>query len=373
MTTAIEVRNLHHRYASAGDHPPAVGDVSFDVEENQFFTLLGPSGCGKTTTLRCIAGLEKPDGGQIKLRDVVVVSPRAFVPTHRRDIGMVFQDYAVWPHMTVFENVAFPLRMQSRRRLRTGAIRDKVMAMLELIGMAQFEKRRATQLSGGQQQRLSLARALVREPEVLLLDEPLSSLDARLRAQMRTELRRIQRRLKVTTVFVTHDQIEALSLSNEIAVMQDGNIVQQGRPRDLYFRPRSEFVGNLVGAANVIAGAIDSVGDVNENGERRLKIQTEMGILVCDDTSDQVWTTGASCSVLIRPESILMHHSDTADRENVFAGRVDLGLFIGESVEHEVAVGPIELKVKVPTSVRFRREDKAYIEIPSANCVVFEG
>jgi iron(III) transport system ATP-binding protein len=371
VTTGVEVRNLHHRYRGAGDHPPAVGDVSFQVEENQFFTLLGPSGCGKTTTLRCIAGLEKPDSGEIQLGDVVVVSDRTFVPTHRRDIGMVFQDYAVWPHMTVFDNVAFPLRMQSHRRLRTAELRGKVMPMLELMGMAQFEKRRATQLSGGQQQRLSLARALVRQPEVLLLDEPLSSLDARLRAQMRAELRRIQRQLKVTTIFVTHDQIEALSLSNEIAVMQDGNIVQRGRPRDLYFHPESEFVGNLVGAANLITGAVHAIGDTDDEGARRVEVVTDMGNIVCGDVSGQELTTGMACSVLVRPEAILMHHTEPGHRENVFVGRVDLGLFIGEGVEHEVTVGPTELKVKVPTNVRFRRDDKAYVEILPTSCVVF--
>jgi iron(III) transport system ATP-binding protein len=371
VTTAIEVRNLHHRYRGAGDHPPAVGDVSFEVEETQFFTLLGPSGCGKTTTLRCIAGLEKPDSGEIRLGEVVVVSDRTFVPTHRRDIGMVFQDYAVWPHMTVFENVAFPLRMRSNRRVRTSELRKKVMPMLEMMGMTQFEKRRATQLSGGQQQRLSLARALVREPEVLLLDEPLSSLDARLRAQMRTELRRVQRQLKVTTVFVTHDQIEALSLSNEIAVMQDGNIVQQGRPRDLYFHPDSEFVGNLVGAANLITGVVHTVGDVDSDGIRRVEVATDLGTVVCEDASEQALNTGMNCSVLVRPEAVLMHHSEPEQRENIFVGRVDLGLFIGEGVEHEVTVGPIGLKIKVPTSVRFRRDDKVYVEIPSKSCVVF--
>jgi iron(III) transport system ATP-binding protein len=369
--TAIEVRNLHHRYRGAGDHPPAVGDVSFTVEDNQFFTLLGPSGCGKTTTLRCIAGLEKPDSGEIRLGDVVVVSDQTFVPTHRRDIGMVFQDYAVWPHMTVFENVAFPLRMQSRRRLRSSQLREKVMPMLELMGMARFEKRRATQLSGGQQQRLSLARALVREPEVLLLDEPLSSLDARLRAQMRAELRRVQRLLKVTTVFVTHDQIEALSLSNQIAVMRDGNIVQLGRPRDLYFHPDNEFVGNLVGASNIINGTIDSVGDADEDGVRRVNVSTELGTVSCEDSGDHQLASGQTCTILIRPEALVMHHSEPENLENIFVGRVDLGLFIGEGVEHEVTVGPIELRAKVSTDVRFRRDDKVYLEIPAKSCVVF--
>jgi iron(III) transport system ATP-binding protein len=370
MPAAIEVKNLHHVYGAAGDHPPAVGDVSFVVEENQFFTLLGPSGCGKTTTLRCIAGLERPVSGDIKLGEVVVVSDRTFVPTHQRDIGMVFQDYAVWPHMTVFENVAFPLRMRSRPRIRPGEIRERVMQMLELMGMSSFEKRRATQLSGGQQQRLSLARALVREPEVLLLDEPLSSLDARLRAQMRTELRRVQRQLKVATVFVTHDQVEALSLSNEIAVMSEGNIVQQARPRTLYFHPSNEFVGNFVGAANIISGVVTSTTDPDQDGLRSAALDTDIGMLTCDNITDLDLAVGGDCTVLIRPESMIMHHAPP-DVTNVYPGKVELGLFVGEAVEHEVVIGPVSLNVKAPTGVRFRREDKVFLEIPPSSCVVF--
>lgn len=374
MVAAIEVRHLHHRYAGAGDHPAAIGDVSFVVEENQFFTLLGPSGCGKTTTLRCIAGLERPTSGEIRLGDVVVVSDHHFVPTHKRDIGMVFQDYAVWPHMTVFENVAFPLRMASRRRPRANELRDKVMSTLELMGMERFEKRRATQLSGGQQQRLSLARALVREPQVLLLDEPLSSLDARLRNRMRAELRRIQRQLGVTTVFVTHDQVEALSLSNMIAVMNDGEIVQMGRPRELYFRPKTQFVGNLVGAANLLPGRVVSLDETpGEDGApavRTALFDTAIGSLRSSDPSVEQLTPGAECSVLIRPEAIALH-GENPERENVFIGRVELGLFVGDAVDYEISLGDVVLNAKVPSSVRFRREEKVFVEIPTSGCVVF--
>jgi iron(III) transport system ATP-binding protein len=374
MVAAIEVRSLHHRYAGAGDHPAAINDVSFVVEENQFFTLLGPSGCGKTTTLRCIAGLERPTSGEIRLGDVVVVSGRHFVPTHKRDIGMVFQDYAVWPHMTVFENVAFPLRMTSRRRMRASELRGKVMSTLELMGMERFEKRRATQLSGGQQQRLSLARALVREPQVLLLDEPLSSLDARLRSRMRAELRRIQRQLGVTTVFVTHDQVEALSLSNMIAVMNDGDIVQLGRPRDLYFRPQTQFVGNLVGAANLVHGRVISVDEADdEDGTpvvRAATLETAFGTLRVTDPSAEQMRVGAECSVLVRPESVILH-SESPERENVFIGRVELALFVGEAVDHEVSIGELMLNARAASVTRFRREEKVFVELPASSCVVF--
>ncbi|HKC26492.1 MAG TPA: ABC transporter ATP-binding protein [Jatrophihabitans sp.] len=374
MPAAIQVRNLHHRYRGAGDHPPAVGDVSFDVPENQFFTLLGPSGCGKTTTLRCLAGLERPDSGEIRLGDVVVVSDRHFVPTHKRDIGMVFQDYAVWPHMTVFENVAFPLRMASRRRMRMAELRDKVIPMLELMGMERLEKRRANQLSGGQQQRLSLARALVREPQVLLLDEPLSSLDARLRARMRGELRRVQRQLGITTVFVTHDQVEALSLSNWIAVMNDGEIVQAGRPRDLYFHPKTEFVGNLVGAANLIPGQVVSIEEPTDEGDsvapRAAIIETAFGVVKCCDVSIEELSVGDACSLLVRPESIVMHR-ERPERDNIFLSKVEMGLFVGDAVEHEISIGESTLNVSVPAQIRFRRGEKAFAEIPPLNCVVF--
>lgn len=374
MVAAIEVRNLHHRYVGAGDHPAAIDDVSFIVEENQFFTLLGPSGCGKTTTLRCIAGLERPTSGEIRLGDVVVVSGRHFVPTHKRDIGMVFQDYAVWPHMTVFENVAFPLRMSSRRRPRPNELRDKVMSTLELMGMERFEKRRATQLSGGQQQRLSLARALVREPHVLLLDEPLSSLDARLRSRMRAELRRIQRQLGVTTVFVTHDQVEALSLSNMIAVMSEGDIVQMGRPRELYFRPKSQFVGNLVGAANLLPGRVLNVdeadGDDGRPIVRTAVFETALGPVRSSDPSIEQVGVGAECSLLVRPESLVLH-AENPERENVYIGRVDQALFVGDAVDHEISVGDVVLNARAASTTRFRREEKVFVEIPANSCVVF--
>jgi len=377
MAAAIEVTHLHHEYRGAGDHPPAIGDLSFVVEENEFFTLLGPSGCGKTTTLRCIAGLERPNGGEIRLGDTVVVSKKRFVPTHKRDIGMVFQDYAVWPHMTVFENVAFPLRMASRRRPKTSQLRDKVMPMLELMGMEKFEKRRATQLSGGQQQRLSLARALVREPQVLLLDEPLSSLDARLRHRMRAELRRIQRSLGVTTVFVTHDQVEALSLSNQILVMNEGALIELGRPRELYTKPKTQFVGNLLGAANLLTGTLVSVtdeqpadGDTLPGLPASAVFDTPLGRLVSTYPLLGNLTVGAECQLLVRPEAIVLHH-ERPDRDNVYLGRVDLGLFVGEAVDHEISVGDVLLSAKVPASVRFRRDDKVHVEIPPEACVVF--
>ncbi len=221
--------------------------ASLDVRRGEVFTLLGPSGCGKTTTLRLVAGLERPDGGEITLRGRVVASAprRVFVAPNRRNLGMVFQSYAIWPHMTVFENVAYPLTLRGLGR--GGDPRSRVARVLDLVGLAGMEARSATLLSGGQMQRLALCRALVYEPDLLLLDEPFSNLDAKLREQMRLELRVLQRRLGITVLFVTHDQIEALSLSDRIAVMRQGRVEQVGPPRSLYEQPASAFVRDFLG------------------------------------------------------------------------------------------------------------------------------
>ncbi|MCS7235891.1 MAG: ABC transporter ATP-binding protein, partial [Armatimonadota bacterium] len=228
----IQLISLRKVYEFRGQRVQAVDGVTLEAPEGQILTLLGPSGCGKTTTLRCLAGLERPDDGEIRFGDRVVFSRARglFVPPEHRHIGMVFQSYAIWPHMTVFENVAYPLRV---RRASPAEIRQRVYAALELVGLAALADRPAPYLSGGQQQRVALARALVYEPEVLLLDEPLSNLDAKVREQVREELRSLQRQLRITTVYVTHDQVEALSLSDVVAVMRDGRVLEVGSPRDL--------------------------------------------------------------------------------------------------------------------------------------------
>src|SRR5690349_8619066 len=221
--SAITIKDLVIAYGSA----VAVHGIDLAVQPGEFVTLLGPSGCGKTTTLRSIAGLERPTGGEIAVDDKIVFSAqkRIFVPPYQRNFGMVFQSYAIWPHMTVFANAAFPLKMRKNKPSQSD-IRDKVMRILTVVGLESFADRDATKLSGGQQQRLALARALVMEPELLLLDEPLSNLDAKLRVRLRFELKRIQREVGLTTIYVTHDQGEALALSHEIAVMNEGRIVQ---------------------------------------------------------------------------------------------------------------------------------------------------
>ena len=254
----LEVKNIFAEYIdSAGRIVKAVNDVSFDVPEGRLFTLLGPSGCGKTTTMRSIAGLERPVSGEVNVNGTAVYSsPRKlFVPPNRRNFGMVFQSYAIWPHMNVFDNAAFPLRV-GRRKYSKQEIEEKVTRVLNVVGLDSFAGRDATMLSGGQQQRLALARALAMEPKLLLLDEPLSNLDAKLRERMRFEIKRLQRELGLTTVYVTHDQGEALALSHEIAVMSEGRIVQIGSPRAIYERPGSPFVADFVGLTNFVDAVV---------------------------------------------------------------------------------------------------------------------
>src|SRR3954454_9457921 len=260
----IGVSNLLKIFPDRKEKVYAVNDVAFTVEDGAFYTLLGPSGCGKTTTLRCIAGLERPDAGEIEVGGVAVFSStrRTYVPAHKRRLGMVFQSYAIWPHMTVFDNAAFPLEVLPRRR-RPGraALEERVHAVLERVELAEFAKRPATKLSGGQKQRLALARALVMEPQLVLLDEPLSNLDAKLRESMRFELKRMQRDLGLTAIYVTHDQSEALALSSRIAVMNAGRIVQIGKPREIYERPNCQFVADFIGVTNFVPGTVAARAD----------------------------------------------------------------------------------------------------------------
>src|SRR5689334_11400162 len=262
----IEVRDLVVRYGEAA----AVDGVSFTVERGEHVTLLGPSGCGKTTTLRAIAGLETPSGGSIRINGQTMYSAaeRRSVPTEKRDVSMVFQSYAVWPHMSVFDNVAYGLRV---RKLPRGEVAAQVERALDLVQMRQYAERSASLLSGGQQQRVALARAIAFSPSVLLFDEPLSNLDAKLRAEMRVELRALQHRLGVTSLYVTHDQEEALAISDRVIVMNVGGIEQIGSPEDIYNRPKTRFVADFVGSANLIAGRVTGPGTFEAEGGTSLK------------------------------------------------------------------------------------------------------
>lgn len=312
----------------------AVDQVSLDVKRGEVFTLLGPSGCGKTTTLRLVAGLEEPDGGEILYDDVVIVSAekKVFVPPHRRNMGMVFQSYAIWPNMTVLENIAYPLRA---RRLPGGVIRRKVQEILELVDLAGLEKKPASFLSGGQQQRVALARALVYEPPLLLLDEPFSNLDAKLREQMRVELKLLQKKLSITTLFVTHDQVEALSLSNRIAVVNNGVIEQVGTPSEVYKFPKTAFVRDFLGKSLILKGSVECV---TREGKLGVKLKQNCGLLYCKNPSMKGISPSEEVYVAIRPEDVIFRPTLGGTTNNLIGGTVDTILFVGERYEIQVRI-----------------------------------
>jgi iron(III) transport system ATP-binding protein len=278
----------------------AVADVDLRVNEGEFVTLLGPSGCGKTTTLRMVAGLEQNTGGRISIGNEVVsdAARGVFVPSEHRRLGMVFQSYAIWPHMTVFENVAYPLRV---RRRPAAEIRDLVAKALRLVEMEGFEQRPAPALSGGQQQRVAIARALVFEPKVLLLDEPLSNLDAKLRLQMGEEFRAIQRRLGMTTLYVTHDQSEAMMLSDRVVVMQAGRVLQIGTPEEIYRRPRNQAVATFFGSPNLMPATVTACDCVGDH-DFKLSVRGRDWEGIC--RAGEVASTGSDVVVMIRPENV---------------------------------------------------------------------
>ena len=331
---AMSLEHLSKTYP--GGTVPAVNDLSIDVNDGQIVTLLGPSGCGKSTTLRMVAGLENPDAGSIHFgeRPVVITDSGLRVPPEKRDVGMVFQSYAIWPHMTVEENVSFPLKS---RHVNRRDIKERVAQVLDLVGLPGLEKRPGPLLSGGQQQRVALARALVTEPSVLLLDEPFSNLDAKLREQMRIEVKQMQRRLNIAVLFVTHDQIEALSLSDQIALMDLGVIQQQGSPRLLYEEPANEFVRDFVGKTVLFRGEVRSS---NPSGQLAVAIEGAPDCVVFGrGYAPEGFPVGSSVFIGVRPEDvdIVAADADTAPA-GMIGATVDTELFIGERVEYQVDV-----------------------------------
>ncbi len=334
----IRVEGLSKTFKANKEVVAAVAGIDFEVAAGEMVTLLGPSGCGKTTTLRCVAGLEKADGGRITIGDRAVVDVEAgvFVPPHQRNLGMVFQSYAIWPHMTVLENVAYALEGKG---LRKAERRRLAMEALTTVKLAELADRPAPRLSGGQQQRVAIARALVGKPQVLLFDEPLSNLDARLRLEMRSELRRIQRQTGLSSIYVTHDQAEALAVSDWIVVMKDGRIVERGRPLDMYRYPRHVFTAQFLGSTNLIAGTVEQVDAV----AGRLKVTTPLGPIMGNDPT-RTLTVGANVKVSIRPEDLYeTTGGDTSARINVFEGTLTFAIFAGVAVEAEVRCGEANL------------------------------
>ena len=343
----------------------AVDGISFGVEPGKILTLLGPSGCGKTTTLRMIAGLEHPDAGTITIGEEPVTSlaRRIMVSPERRNVGMVFQSYAVWPHMTVAQNVAYPLEV---RRWPRREIAARVEEVLELVGLSQFHAQYATKLSGGQQQRVALARALIFKPRLLLFDEPLSNLDAKLREQLRVELVRLQREVGITSVYVTHDQAEAMVISDQIIVMNRGRIEQQGDARAIYTRPANRFVAEFIGLANLLSGVVvradaPFLAEVMLGGERRALLQASM--------PGAGGARGTRILISIRPEDVELAPAGAAGDDNRLEGIVASAVYMGTHVDYQVDVCGALIRVQAKPSTPYRAGDRVALAFPPAACV----
>jgi iron(III) transport system ATP-binding protein len=363
----IEVRDLVVRYGEAA----AVDGVSFTVGRGEHVTLLGPSGCGKTTTLRAIAGLETPSGGSIHINGQTMYSAaeRRNVPTEKRAVSMVFQSYAVWPHMSVFDNVAYGLRVRKLPRAEVAAQAERA---LDLVQMRQYAERSASLLSGGQQQRVALARAIAFSPSVLLFDEPLSNLDAKLRAEMRVELRELQRRLGVTSVYVTHDQEEALAISDRVIVMHVGGIEQIGTPEDIYHRPKTRFVADFVGSANLIAGRI--AGSADGNGHIRFESAGGLMLEACAahrprGNEDTVAVRTAHIGLSVNGAGLPQTNAEA----NSAVGRIRQRLFHGDFIQYVVDWPAGQLIVRRPPTDLFAEGAAVTLSFAAEHCVLLEG
>lgn len=356
----LNIAGLTKSFPTERGDVPVLQEVNLNIPIGSFFTLLGPSGCGKTTILRCTAGLETPDDGEIRIADQVVFSSVTGreIPPERRPIGMVFQSYAIWPHMTVYDNAAYPLRY-GRHRPSRSEIPKRVHNMLGRLGLDEYANRWATQLSGGQQQRLALARALLGEPKLLLLDEPLSNLDAKMRAQLRIELKTIQRETGVTTLYVTHDQTEALSMSDYIAVMESGRVLQMGTPLELYANPRSIAIARFIGSANLLESRVLPHAAGVECGFGTVRCDTQ-GV-----ASPHAW-------ICIRPEDVEVRSNASVMTEapdvNWFAARVQTLEFLGDYREGLAQIHGVPVRLKVHRRTEIAEGQEVMLHFPPAAC-----
>ncbi len=338
----------------------AVDRVDLEIRDGEFVTLLGPSGCGKTTTLRLLAGFFTPDDGRILVDGELYSSSAWCLPPERRQMGMVFQSYAVWPHRTVFENVAFGLLIRKRPRAE---IRERVDAMLKLVGLAGLEDRYAAQLSGGQQQRVALARSLIVEPRILLLDEPLSNLDAKLRERMRVELKQLQRRIGITFVYVTHDQAEAMALSDRVAVFDQGRVHQYAPPREVYEKPADKVVADFMGLVNFLEGSVEGTGP-----EARVRLRS--GVAVPVDlpsgakAGDRVW-------LAVRPEDLYLSPGSARGPEGgLFTGVVRERTYLGNLIDYQVDAAGLTLRVQAHHAALFEVGSPVSVRLDPDRCTV---
>jgi ABC-type Fe3+/spermidine/putrescine transport system ATPase subunit len=326
----IQLQDIVKRFGAL----EAVNRVSLDIRDGELFTLLGPSGCGKTTILRLVGGFHTADAGRIIFGERDMTGK----PPYERNIGMVFQNYALWPHMRIFDNVAYGLRL---KKIGGAEVERRVAHTLGLVNMKGLERRYPGELSGGQQQRVALARALVLNPDVLLLDEPLSNLDAKIRIQVRAEIRKLQKELGITTIYVTHDQEEALTLSDRIAVMSQGRLQQLGEPRELYEKPFNPFVADFIGINNLLPGKVRDA----RNAGTRLAVDTAGGTVEC--TGDGRLAAGHDCMICVRPETAEISVSATSAGANRLAGTISFPSYIGNTIRYDVEVGGTIFKVDV--------------------------
>jgi len=358
----VSIRGLTKKFTDAA----AVDDLHLEIGDGEFISLLGPSGCGKTTTLRLIAGFLQPDAGEIHVAGEVISSPSQLVPPERRNMSMIFQSYAVWPHMTVAQNVAYGLKF---KKLSKQEVDAKVAKLLGVVHLAELKDRYSAELSGGQQQRVALARALVVEPQILLMDEPLSNLDANLREEMRFEIRRLHEEFKITTVYVTHDQGEAMATSDRIAVLDRGRLVQVGTPHELFERPKTKFVAEFVGKANILAGRYD--------GDGYLQLADGLKIRV---VSAAERSTSGEVSVCLRPHNITLVADEGEARQlsergyNLFSGVVRRSIYFGDAVDYTIELpSQTSLRVIAPPSQRFQAGQSIHAAAHPDHCVVVSG
>jgi ABC-type Fe3+/spermidine/putrescine transport system ATPase subunit len=350
---SLSIRRLSKRFGAFA----AVDSLNLAVEHGEIMAILGPSGCGKTTTLRMVAGLERPTEGGIRFGDKHFVSSRQKIelPPEQRNIGMVFQSYALWPHMTVFENIAYPLKLRSYSRAEIGL---RVKRVLELINLAHLAERTIPQLSGGQQQRIALARALVYEPSLMLFDEPFSNLDTQLREQMRLELKSLRRKVTMTGLFVTHDQVEALSLADRVAIMRNGKLEQVGTPRDVYRTPANKFVRDFLGRAVKLYGHRQE-----RNGQYGVRLSDEAGTLILGQFAKAENAASERIELSIRPEFVTwLDESET--RENCVVATIEDLLFAGEHCEARLRIGPDTVLFALPSNRSWAEGQKVRFHLP---------
>jgi iron(III) transport system ATP-binding protein len=354
---ALELRNIVKKFGKV----VAVNDVSLRVKKGEFIVLLGPSGCGKTTILRMIAGFLRLDEGSIWMNGKEVSSKNLTWPPNLRDLSMVFQNYAIWPHMTVFDNVAYGLKIRKTSR---ADLAEQVMRALRIVQIEGLAKRFSHELSGGQQQRVALARALVVNPTILLMDEPLSNLDAKLRIEMRSEIRDLHRRLNYTTIYVTHDQTEALALGDRIILMDGGRIIQEGKPEDLYQFPNSCFSALFLGVNNLIRGSVQSVDPISHE----LFIASPSGFSVKIKNTDipiSEFHAGDKVVVSIRGAAVNVFKNPPTGTDNLFQGSIARAIFLGDYYDYEVKVGELSLNSRCGANQRFEIHEQVYVGFPS--------